>query len=84
MCKNLFEYNTQYRKKIRKYIFPRESTYILCQKYWGSTFKLGNEYWGSTFGQEVLLGCCKVNKHQVLRFKVIFIIAIRMFSSKKI
>ena len=59
------------------------STFKLGNEYWGSTFKLGNEYWGSTFGQEVLLGCCKVNKHQVLRFKVIFIIAIRMMFSSK-
>ena len=51
---------------------------------WGCTFKLGNMYWESTFGQGVLMGCYTVNKHQVLRFKVIFIIAIRMFSSKKI
>ena len=57
MCKNLYEYNTQYRKIIGEYLFPKGSTYILGQKYWGSTFKLGNKYWGSTFSQGVLLGC---------------------------
>ena len=60
MCKNLYEYNTQYRKIIGEYLFPKGSTYILGQKYWGSTFKLGNKYWGSTFSQGVLLGVTTV------------------------
>ena len=57
MCNNPFKYNTQYRKKYGEYLFPKGSTYILGQKYWGSTFKLGNKYWGSTFSRGVLLGC---------------------------
>ena len=44
-------------KKYGEYLFPKGSTYILGQKYWGSTFKLGNKYWGSTFSRGVLLGC---------------------------
>ena len=27
-------------KKLWEYLFPKGSTYILGQKYWGSTFKL--------------------------------------------
>ena len=43
-------------KRIGEYLFPKGSTYILGQKYWGSTFKLGNKNWVSIFSQGVLLG----------------------------
>ena len=66
MCNNPFKYDTQYRKKIGEYLFPKGSTYILGQKYWGSTFKLENKYWGSTFSRGVFLGCYTGTQREAL------------------
>ena len=52
MFKNLSKHNTQCKKKIREYLFPKGSTYILGQKCLGSTFKQGNEYRGSILVRE--------------------------------